>query len=307
MLSATAGVTALVAVLGIGLASATFDPAPRSSPGVSVCPTREQSVPNTDEPVEVDRSDPAVPIWSDEFDSPMGTPIDPARWWIETGGLGWGEEELQAYTDSRANVGYSGTGDLVITARREPGEGGARYTSARVSTCGTFEFTSGRVEARMRLPEGQGLWPAFWLLGARQPWPQYGEIDIMESINDMSVVEFNTHQPLPDGTDWEKSSASPVHPSGSWANDYHVFAVDWRADSLEWSVDGTVYARTTRSDTPAGGAWVIDESPQIIVLNLAVGGYPGAPDATTPFPAELRIDWVRVYANADTDVTRQLT
>lgn len=272
--------------------------------GRSICSDRAPTQGEESGPVSVDR-DSAAPIWADEFDDPAAAAVDPLRWLVETGGLGWGEGELQAYTDSPANVGVDG-GELVITARREPGAGGAAYTSARINTCGTFEFTNGRVEARIRLPKGQGLWPAFWLLGAQQPWPQYGEIDILESVNDMAVVDFNTHQPLSDGTDWEKSSSSPVHPSGSWANDYHVFAVDWTAGAVEWSVDGVTYARTTRSDTPEGGGWVLDDSPQVIVLNVAVGGYAGAPTADTSFPAQMRVDYVRVYANADSTVTRRL-
>lgn len=291
-------VAVAVALVGTTLATG---PSP-SGPGSSICPDR---APTAEEPgpVTVDRRS-AAPLWADEFDDTTGT-VDPSRWLVETGGRGWGEGELQAYTDSPANLSVDG-GDLVITARREPGAGGAAFTSARISTCGTFEFTHGRVEARILLPRGQGLWPAFWLLGAQRPWPQHGEIDILEAVNEMSTIDFNTHQPLPDGTDWERSSSTPVHPSGSWANDYHVFAVDWTVGAVEWSVDGVTYARTTRSDTPAGASWVLDDAPQVVVLNVAVGGYPGAPTAATALPAQMRVDYVRVFANADSAVTHRL-
>lgn len=273
-----------------------------SEPLVSQCAGRESPT--------VDAADvhvvpqPGMPIWRDEFDGPAGSAVDPSRWHAETGGLGWGVGELQAYTDRTANAALDGDGGMVITARREPGAGGARYTSARLSTCGSLEFNHGRVEARIRMTSGQGLWPAFWLLGARTPWPEHGEIDIMEAVNDMTRVDFTTHQPYDDGTNWQRSISSPAHPSGSWAGGFHVFAVDWTADAIVWSVDGVEYATTTRADTPPDGRWVVDRSPQVVVLNLAVGGdYPGPPDAETPFPAEMTVDYVRVYANDDTRVS----
>lgn len=291
--AAALAAAAVVALVGTTLA-------PAGGPAVSVCPAGvagEESVP-------APTQDPAAPVWADEFDGAADAPIDPTRWQVQTGGLGWGVGELQAYTDSPSNVSYSGEGELVLTARREPGAGGAEYTSARLSTCGTLEFTHGRVEARIALPRGQGLWPAFWLLGAQEPWPLHGEIDIVEAVNDMATADFNTHQPRPDGTDWERSASSAVHPSGSWAGEYHVFAVDWTSDALVWSVDGTEYATLSRADTPPDGAWVIDRSPQVVVLNLAVGGeYPGPPTANSPFPAEMRVDYVRVYENSDTQVS----
>ncbi len=136
-----------------------------SEPAPSLCPFREaQAVGSAGPPGLADELDRSTPLWADEFDAPAGAPIDPLRWRVETGGLGWGVDELQAYTDD--NVAYSGNGQLIITARREPGDGGARFTSARVSTCGAFEFNHGRVEARIQIPRGQRLWPAFWLVGA---------------------------------------------------------------------------------------------------------------------------------------------
>lgn len=266
----------------------------------ALCPFRSPAVARS--PVQPS-TDPAALLWSDEFDGPAGATVDAERWFVHTGGLGWGDGELQAYTDLPTNVARDGAGNLLITARREPGAAGAEYTSGRISTCGALEFNHGRVEARIRVPSGQGLWPAFWLVGAEEPWPQHGEIDIMESVNDMRAVDFNAHQPLDDGGDWELALPAARLPGGTtWAGEFHVFAVDWTADELVWSVDGIELARTSRDDVPDGGRWVVDRSPQVVVLNLAVGGYPGAPDAGTPLPAAVQVDYVRIYANADTIV-----
>lgn len=304
MLIGSLGLTVVVAAAVLLVPETPWTPwapeAPRGGPAVSLCPTRETPVAS---PTDDDEPGPG-PLWSDEFDAAAGTPIDPSRWFVETGGLGWGVGELQAYTDSPTNVAYNGDGQLVITARREAGAGGAEFTSGRLSTCGAFEFNHGRVEARIQIPRGTGLWPAFWLVGADHPWPQHGEIDILEAVNEMAQIDFNTHQPQSDGTDWELSNSSPRHPSGTWSGDYHVFAVDWTTDAITWSVDGVDYATITRDDTPDDGSWVVDSAPQTIVLNMAVGGnYPGPPDADSPFPSEMKVDWVRVYANDDTRVS----
>jgi beta-glucanase (GH16 family) len=303
-----AALAAAAAFLTLGAGQA---PAPQQQPpGPSLCPGASGVSPghSSDRPASLPRSRSADRlIWSDEFDGTSGALPDPSRWLIETGGKGWGEGELQAYTDSPDNVSLTGDGQLEITARQERGAGGAAYTSARISTCGTFEFTGGRVEARLKLPRGQGLWPAFWTMGASGKWPQDGEIDILESINGMATIDANIHQPRADGSDWELAKSSPRAPSGTWADDYHVVAVDWTRDELTWSIDGNPFARTTRAETPADGFWVLDRKPQVIVLNLAVGGYPGRPNRSTAFPASLLVDYVRVYANDDTDVHTNLT
>lgn len=250
-------------------------------------------------------SGPGQPLWSDEFDQPAGAALDRSKWAAMTGGLGWGEGELQAYTADPSNLSYNGAGQLVITAQRAAGAGGAEYTSARITTSGRLEFNHGRVEARIKIPRGTGLWPAFWLLGAQQPWPEHGEIDIFEGVNEMDRAQFNTHQPRSDGSDWEASHESPVAPGGTWAGDYHVYAVDWTTDKIVWSIDGVRYATSTRNLTPSDGKWVVDTAPQAIVLNLAVGGMAGKPDQSTTLPARMLVDYVRVYPNADTVVQEE--
>lgn len=245
------------------------------------------------------------PVWSDEFDRPGGAALDGSKWEALTGGLGWGDGELQAYTADPSNLSYNGEGQLVIAAQRAAGAGGAQYTSARITTSGRLEFNHGRVEARIRIPRGTGLWPAFWLLGAQQPWPEHGEIDIFEGVNSMDRAQFNTHQPRSDGSDWDAPHETPVALGGTWADDYHVYAVDWTSDKIVWSIDDVRYATSTRNLTPSDGRWVVDTAPQAIVLNLAVGGMAGEPDDSTVLPARMLVDYVRVYPNADTVVQKE--
>ncbi|GII98578.1 beta-glucanase (GH16 family) [Sediminihabitans luteus] len=244
------------------------------------------------------------PAWSDEFDGPAGSAPDPSRWRAETGGSGWGNDELQYYTDSRANAALDGDGHLVITARAEtpPGAtcwyGTCAYTSARLITAGLVETTYGHVEARLRIPGGQGTWPAFWMLGTdvftTAPWPASGEIDVMENVgHEPGLVWGSLHLPGRSGAD--AVHASTGLPGGeAFADDFHVYAVDWAPGSIAWSVDGVVYQRRTPADT--GGTWPF-EHPFFLILNLAVGGgWPGSPDATTPWPRRMVVDHVRVYA-----------
>jgi beta-glucanase (GH16 family) len=238
------------------------------------------------------------PAFADEFDGRSGTAPDPDKWVVETGGLGWGGgTELQAYTKNSANVSIDGQGHLAITAHRESGAGGADYTSARLSTSGRFAFLHGRAEARVKLPAGQGLWSAFWLVGDHGPWPDHGEIDVVEGLNDVDRVHFDTHQPSDSNpAGWQPWLTSPVAPSGSWSDAFHVYAVDWTDQTITWSIDGRTYATLDRKDTPSDGRWVLDRSPQIIVLNLAIGGWPGSPDDSTTFPATMLVDYVRVWS-----------
>jgi beta-glucanase (GH16 family) len=236
-------------------------------------------------------------VWSDELEGPAGAAPDPARWSRELGGSGWGNQELQFYTDRPENAALDGAGRLAITARQESW-GGRAFTSARLTTRGQLEQAYGRFEARLQLPSGKGLWPAFWLLGSdcgRVGWPACGEIDVMESRG---------AQP------WRVSSAAhgPGYSAGSalieafeipgrasLAADFHVYAVEWEPDELRFSVDGTTYHTVRASRLPAGGRWVFDH-PFFVILNLAVGGtFGGPPDATTAFPQTLWVDHVRVY------------
>ncbi len=241
---------------------------------------------------------PLVVSWQDEFDGPAGQSPDAAKWGYDLG-TGWGNHQLEYDTARPENVALDGQGHLVITARREDYLGCA-YTSARINTAGRFQQTRGRFEARLKLPLGQGLWPAFWLLGAdyaSNPWPACGEIDIMEYRGQSPrIVHGSLHGP---GYSGGSAITHPFQaPRGDFASDFHVFAVDWDESSIRWSVDGTTYATATPADLPAGATWVFGH-PFFVILNVAVGGdFVGGPDAATVFPQTMVVDYVRVYAPA---------
>ncbi|MEO5817826.1 MAG: glycoside hydrolase family 16 protein [Gemmatimonadaceae bacterium] len=252
---------------------------------------------------------PAVPgewklSWSDEFDGASGALVDPGKWTAETGGGGWGNQERQYYTTSASNASLDGSGHLVITARAEPVTssltcwyGSCRYTSARIKTQGRFEQAYGKFEARIRIPRGQGLWPAFWMLGNdidRNGWPKSGEIDIMESIGKEPYAVYGTlHGPGYSGSGSIGSSYSLA--AVPFADNYHVFTVEWSPGEVRWIVDGTEYRRTSTANLPSAGTWVFDHA-FFMLLNVAVGGnWPGDPDATTTFPQQMLVDYVRVY------------
>jgi beta-glucanase (GH16 family) len=231
-------------------------------------------------------------VWHDEFDGPG---LDVAKWVRETGGGGWGNNELEFYTDRPENARLE-DGHLVIEARQEP-FGNRRYTSARLKTEGFGAWKYGRIEARIRIPRGQGIWPAFWMLGdqcARVGWPACGEIDIMENIGrEPGQVHGTVHGPQYSGA--QGVSAAYALSAGAFADDYHVYAVEWEADTIRWYVDDAHYAAVTPKDLPPPGAWVFDH-PFFIILNVAVGGgWPGSPDSTTVFPQQMLVDWVRVH------------
>ncbi|PZE64082.1 glycoside hydrolase family 16 protein [Curtobacterium sp. MCBD17_021] len=233
---------------------------------------------------------------ADEFDGPAGSAPNPGIWRYDLGGGGWGNGELEVYTDSRRNSALDGNGNLVITARREAD---GSYTSARLTSQGTYSVQYGRVEARIRIPRGQGIWPAFWMLGADLPqvgWPACGEIDVMENIGrEPGTVHGTVHGPGYSGA--EGIGGGATLPQGAFADDFHVYAVDWRPGSISWSVDGATYRTITPTDTN-GDPWVFDK-PFFVILNVAVGGgWPGSPDATTRFPQQMLVDWIRVWQNA---------
>lgn len=225
----------------------------------------------------------------------------------DLGDNGWGNQELQNYTDSRDNScvvedpDATGGRALVIRARREAD---GKYTSARLKTQGRFSVTHGRIEARLRLPRGQGIWPAFWMLGddiARAGWPACGEIDVVELIGHQPGTLHGTlHGPGYSGAGGiSKSTRLPG--DAVFADAYHVFAVDWRPGRIDWLLDGQVFHSLTPADLPKGAPWVFADASFFLLLNLAVGGlWPGYPDATTVFPQEYRIDYVRVYSLAET-------
>jgi beta-glucanase (GH16 family) len=239
--------------------------------------------------------------WSDEFDAPDGSRPDPSKWVYDIGGGGWGNNELQTYTDRPENAVIRNNA-LVIQARRETFRGSdgisRDYTSARLKTLGTFTQTYGKFEARIRIPRGQGIWPAFWMLGENITtvgWPACGEIDIMENIGrEPSIVHGTIHGPGHSGA--QGIGASFTKPGGgAFADDFHVFTVEWEPGIIRWFVDGTHFQTRVAADLPAGARWVYDH-PFFLLLNVAVGGnWPGNPDTTTTFPQEMQVDWVRVY------------
>ena len=243
--------------------------------------------------------------WSDEFDGPAGSLVDSTRWIAEVGGNGWGNNELEYYTDRGENASLSGDGLLVIRALREhyQGEGGIarEYTSARLKTQGRFEQTYGRFEARLKVPRGQGLWPAFWMLGAdiaTVGWPRCGEIDIMENIGrEPATVHGSMHGPGYSGGN--SLTAGYALPGGeALADGFHVFAVEWEPAIVRFYIDGSLYETRTPADLRPGQVWVFDH-PFFILVNVAVGGgWPGNPDLSTTFPQTMLVDYVRVYRRA---------
>ncbi|MFD0786501.1 ricin-type beta-trefoil lectin domain protein, partial [Micromonospora azadirachtae] len=245
---------------------------------------------------------PGAVTWSDDFNGPAGTPPDQNKWKYDLGGGGWGNNELQYYTSSTRNAALDGNGNLVITARREnPANyscwyGSCQYTSARLLTAGTFAQAYGRFEARIKVPRGQGLWPAFWMLGtSSNSWPDRGEIDIMENIGrEPSTVHGTLHGPGYSGGNAVTGQTSL--PGGqALADAFHTYTVDWAPDSVTWYLDGVQYSRKTPADL-RGNRWVFDH-PFFMIMNVAVGGnWPGSPDGTTVFPQQMVIDYVRVHA-----------
>jgi beta-glucanase (GH16 family) len=245
-----------------------------------------------------------IPVWHDEFDGPAGASFDRAKWVADTGGDGFGNQEREFYTTRAENVALDGDGHLVITARPEPPTsadtcwyGRCLYTSTRLKTKGLFAQTYGRFEARIRIPRGQGLWPAFWMLGdniSAVGWPQSGEIDIMENIGrEPSVAHGTMHGPGYSGANG--IGRADTLSSAAYADDFHIFAVSWGPNEVRWYVDGRQYHRMTPADLPSGTKWVFDH-PFFLLLNVAVGGgWPGDPNATTTFPQQMVVDYVRVY------------
>jgi beta-glucanase (GH16 family) len=240
--------------------------------------------------------------WSDEFYSPDGSSPDINKWTFDVGGNGWGNHELEYYTKRLENARIE-KGNLVITARKESytGDDGVTrdYTSARLRTQGLFAQAYGRFEARIKIPEGQGMWPAFWMLGDDIPsvgWPKSGEIDIMENIGkEPATIHGSLHGPSTTARTSDLTSIFTLPAGRNFADDFHLYAVEWSPATVRFYVDANLYATFRSSDWPAGGKWVFDH-PFFIILNLAVGGdWPGSPDTSTKFPQSMLVDFVRVY------------
>jgi len=231
-------------------------------------------------------------VWSDEFDS---TSINTSNWTYDLGGGGWGNSELEYYTNRPANATVE-NGSLLIIGRAES-YSGYNYTSARLKSQNLRAFTYGRIEARIKLPASQGLWPAFWMLGssiAQVGWPKCGEIDIMEHINKVSIVNGTMH--------WDNNGH--VSSGGTTPCDvtqYHVYSVEWDSASIRWLLDGSQYfSGTILNNINSTNEF---HAPFFILLNMAIGGnWPGSPDGTTPFPDTMFVDYVRVYEPSLTGV-----
>jgi beta-glucanase (GH16 family) len=238
-------------------------------------------------------------VWNDEFEGPSGTAVDTTKWNLVNKGDGFGNNELEFYTNRTANASLDGNGFLVIKTMQEAYMG-RNYTSARLESAGKFERMFGRFEARVKMPAGQGIWPAFWALGnniGTVSWPACGEIDIMENIGrEPSVNHGSLHGPGYSGGN--PLSATYTLPNQARFSDaYHVFAVEWEDGVVRFYVDDNLYETRTRASVPAGGTWVYDH-PFYLILNVAVGGaFPGSPDSTTVFPQTMSVDYVRVYSH----------
>jgi uncharacterized protein (TIGR03437 family) len=247
-------------------------------------------------------------VWSDEFNGAANTPPDPTKWNFDLGGGGWGNGEQEVYTNSVNNAFQDGKGNLVIRAIKDAG---GNFTSARLLTgidnasdAVNLNWQYGKIEARIKLPFGPGVWPAFWMLGSNYStvsWPDCGEIDILENFgpgggDDASTVHGTIHGP----NFADAGVGAPYHLPNQekFTDDYHLFSIEWSANSVHFFVDGTDYEPLTPASLPTGGQWVFNQ-PFFLILNLAIGGpttFLGTPQPDTPFPQDVLIDYVRVYA-----------
>jgi beta-glucanase (GH16 family) len=252
-------------------------------------------------------------VWSDEFNGPNGSAADAAKWISETGGDGWGNNELEYYT-ARLQNAYQQGGNLVIKVLKEKYTGSGKlgigkqaitrdYTSARLKTRTKFSQAYGRFEARIKIPYGQGIWPAFWMLGDdidSAGWPDSGEIDIMENVGkEPATVHGTIHGPGYSGAHGLGAAFTLPGAKQRFADDFHVYAVEWEPNAIRFYVDDQMYEQRTPADLPKGAKWVYDH-PFFLLLNVAVGGdWPGNPDESTVFPQTMLVDYVRVYKRSD--------
>jgi beta-glucanase (GH16 family) len=241
-------------------------------------------------------------VWNDEFNGKDGSLPDATKWTYDIGGTGWGNHELEYYTNHSENARIK-DGKLVITARQEafnaPDGGKFEYTSARLKTQGLFSQTYGRFEARIKLPAGQGIWPAFWALGddiASVGWPKCGEIDIMENVGkEPGTNHGSLHGPSSTNATSDLTATIELPAGQKLSDDFHVYAAEWEPGAVRFYLDKNLYATFSAAQWPSGGTWVFHHR-FFLILNVAVGGdWPGAPDETTIFPQTMLVDYVRVY------------
>jgi len=248
-------------------------------------------------------------IWSDEFNGATAPSApNPQNWTYDAGGGGWGNGELETYCaygsstapcDAKNPNTYVGTDGYLHIVAENPSSG--VYTSARLKSEGLQSFQYGRIEARIKMPEGQGMWPAFWMLGDNinsQPWPACGEMDIMESIGSTPSVNYGSiHGTGFTGT--HVTTSYTLASNAKFGDGFHTFGILWSPKLIRFYVDSptNVYATYSPSSLPSGGVWPFDAGKFFFILNVAVGGaWPGSPDKTTSFPQEMLVDYVRVYA-----------
>lgn len=261
----------------------------------SVSPSPTPVVQSTSSPEASAPAEELKLVWSDEFDGENGSSVSKDNWVIETGNnKGWGNNELQYYTDSPENLSIQ-DGNLVIKAIKEDKED-FHYTSARIKTHDKFDFTYGKIEMRAKLPQGKGIWPAFWMLGSdidTNPWPKCGEIDIMEFIGRRPNIIFGTlHGPEYNGS---MGLQNFITFDGDLHDTYHTYALEWDESSLKWYFDGELFHQIYKDKLPKTYTWVYDKD-FFILVNLAVGGnWPQNPNDSTVFPQSYTIDYIRVY------------
>ncbi|MDR3773650.1 MAG: family 16 glycosylhydrolase [Terracidiphilus sp.] len=259
-------------------------------------------------------------VWSDEFSNSTSANAQPnaTTWTYDIGTNCCGNNELETYCAWGSTTGpcnpaspnaFVGTDGYLHIVAEQPTAGTATYTSARLKTQGLFSFQYGRIEASMMLPEGQGMWPAFWLLGnniATVSWPACGELDVMEHIDGNNTPFGGPGNGNPPGYDWTQSSihgtnlngGNPYTTAGFSAAAWHTYGMIWTKGQIQYYVDSPSNIYETFTPSSQGGTWPFDTGPEFVILNLAVGGsWPGSPDGTTVFPASMLVHYVRIYAN----------
>jgi len=236
-------------------------------------------------------------VWSDEFNGPAGSTPNPKYWTYDLGTDCCGNNELETYTKAAENAHMDGLGHLDIHVENpSPGV----YTSARMKTEGGYAVEYGRIEARIKIPFGQGMWPAFWMLGkniTKVGWPTCGEIDIMENVGNTPSTAYGSLH----GPGYDVTVQYQLPNNEKLADNFHTYAVEWSPQQIQFFVDDNLYETDVPSDAGSGWVFNVSNNPFFIILNVAVGGqWPGSPDSTTQFPQDMLVDYVRVYQSTGT-------